>query len=215
VKLQFGDVLMCVGGESGLQEAAKEAGDSHRELEHPALLPVVIGIALGVLLGSWPISLPGLPAPVKLGLAGGPLLVAIALSSIGRVGPLVWYLPSSANAALRELGIALFLSAVGLKAGAAFVPALASGDGLRWMAWASLITLLPLVVVAVLAQVLLKLRFGALCGLLSGSMTDPPALAFAQGMTRSDAPALTYATIYPLVMILRILCAQAIVLLFS
>lgn len=215
LRLQFGDTLLCVGGKDGLTQAAAEAGDSHKELEHPALLPVFVGIALGVLLGSFPFAVPGVPAPIKLGMAGGPLLAAIGLSALGRIGPLVWHLPHSANAALREFGIILFLGATGMKAGSAFVPAFANGDGLQWMAWGALITLVPLIVIALVARIVFKLKFASLCGLLAGSTTDPPALAFANSMTASDTPLLAYATVYPLVMILRIVAAQILVLFFA
>lgn len=215
LRLQFGDTLLCIGSEDALKRAAESVGNSSRELEHPALLPVFVGIVLGIVVGSIPLAVPGIPAPLKLGLAGGPLLVAIALSSIGRIGPLVWYLPPSANAALREFGIALFLGAVGLKAGVTFVPALTNGDGLYWMAWAALITVLPLLVVSLLGRLFLKLRFASLCGLLAGGMTDPPALAFATNMAGTDAPTLSYAAVYPMVMILRIVTAQILVLFFT
>ncbi len=154
-----------------------------------------------------------MPAPVKLGLAGGPLVVAILLSRLGRVGPLVWYMPISANFILREVGIVLFLACVGLRAGDQFVATLVNGDGLRWMAWATLITLVPLLVVALVARAIYRVNYLSLCGLLAGSMTDPPALAFATNITGSDAPNVSYATVYPLVMLLRVLSAQAIVLL--
>lgn len=215
MKLQFGDTLRAIGGEEVLAQAAEEAGDSSEALEHPSMLTLFIGIALGVALGSLPIALPGMPAPIKLGLAGGPLLVAIILSSIGRIGPLVWYLPNSANAALRGFGIALFLACVGLKAGASFVPTLINGGGLAWMGWAVLITIVPLAIVAVAARLWLKMGFPSLCGLLAGGMTDPPALTFAQSMTPSDAPAVSYATVYPLVMISRIAAAQILIIFFA
>lgn len=215
LRLQFGDVLLAVGGEEVLSQAAEEAGDSHQELEHPSMLTLFIGVGLGVALGSWPIFLSGMPAPLKLGLAGGPLLVAIVLSNLGRVGSLVWHLPQSAGMALREFGIVLFLAGVGLKAGDAFLPTLLQGGGLAWMAWASLITLVPLVVVAVAARWWLQMSFPALCGLLAGGMTDPPALAFAHNITDSDVPAVSYATVYPMVMISRIIAAQVLILFFA
>ena len=215
LRLQFGDVLLAVGGEEVLTQVAQEAGDSPKELEHPSMLTLFIGIGLGVLVGSWPIFLPGMPAPIKLGLAGGPLLVAITLSSLGRIGPLLWHLPNSAGVALREFGIALFLAGVGLKAGDAFVPTLLQGGGFVWMAWAALITLVPLFITAIAARWWLKLSFPALCGLLAGGMTDPPALAFAHNITDSDTPAITYATVYPLVMIARIVSAQILIIFFS
>ncbi len=212
--LQFGDRLLAVGSAEALTEAAREIGDSAKELEHPSMAAIFLGIAFGVLLGSFPIALPGFPAPVKLGLAGGPLLAAILLSRVGRIGPLVWHMPPAAGAALRETGIILFLACVGLKSGGNFVPTLLQGDGWHWMALATLITITPLVLAAFVARFALKMPFPALCGLLAGSMTDPPALAFAHSVTDSDAPAVTYATVYPLVMIARIVAAQVLVIFF-
>ncbi|HMP75588.1 MAG TPA: putative transporter [Kiritimatiellia bacterium] len=213
LELQFGDRVTVVGEESSLKKVSVELGDSLKHLNHPNILPVFIGIILGVLLGSIPFTVPGVPAPVKLGLAGGPLLVSILLSRYGRIGPVVWYLPLSANLVLREVGITLFLACVGLKSGGRFVDTLVSGDGLYWMALAALITLVPLVLVAVVARVVYKVNYLSLCGLLAGSMTDPPALGFANQIAASDAPAITYASVYALTMFLRILTAQALVLL--
>ncbi|BCW97290.1 MAG: putative transport protein [Armatimonadota bacterium] len=212
-RLQFGDTLLAVGEEDGINRAAAEVGNSARRLNHPEIVPIFVGIVLGVIVGSWPVEVPGMPAPVKLGLAGGPLVVAILLSRLGRVGPLVWYMPISANFILREVGIVLFLACVGLRAGDQFVATLVNGDGLQWMAWATLITLVPLLVVALVARAIYRVNYLSLCGLLAGSMTDPPALAFATNITGSDAPNVSYATVYPLVMLLRVLSAQAIVLL--
>lgn len=212
--LQFGDSLLAVGTGESLEAAERIFGNSAKKLNHPEVIPVFIGIILGVLLGSLPVHLPGVPASIKLGLAGGPLLVAIVLSRIGRIGPLVWYMPSSANLMLRELGIVLFLACVGLKSGDRFMATLLQGDGLRWMALAGLITLLPMLAMGLVGRVFLKLNYLTLCGLLSGSMTDPPALAFACAANESDAPMVAYATVYPLTMILRVLCAQLMVLLF-
>jgi putative transport protein len=220
-KLQFGDTLRIVGAEEAIEAVAEELGDSAKQLNHPRLVPMFLGIALGVVLGSWTIPLPGMPAPLKLGLAGGPLVVAIVLSRIGHIGPLVWYMPASANFMVRELGIVLFLSCVGLASGNSFFRALMPdgtlasllhSEGLRWMLYASLITLVPLLVVALVARMALKVNYLTLCGLLAGSMTDPPALAFAGAVTGSDAPSVSYATVYPLTMLLRVFVAQALVL---
>jgi putative transport protein len=171
-----------------------------------------LGIALGVVVGNWAFTLPGAPGTVKLGLAGGPLLVAIALSRLGKLGPLVWYMPISANFMLREVGIVLFLAAVGLKAGDRFLETLVGGPGLEWMAAGAAITLLPLLIVGVGARLLLRTNYLALCGVMAGSMTDPPALSFANAVARSDAPALAYVTVYPLTMLLRVLAAQILVM---
>jgi putative transport protein len=213
-RLQFGDMLVIVGREDDIKDVSKLLGNSVKQLHHTEWIPVFVGIALGVLVGSIPVALPGVPAPVKLGLAGGPLLVAIILSRIGRIGPLLWYMPNSANFAIREIGIVLFLACVGLHSGEKFVDTLVHGAGLEWMALASLITVVPLLVVGLIGRIVLKTNYISLCGLLAGSMTDPPALAFANTVAGSDAPATAYATVYPLTMLLRVLCAQLLVLLF-
>lgn len=215
-RLQFGDTVVVVGEEAAIKQVADELGDSVRQLNHPQIIPIFIGIALGVLVGSWPLHL-GLPAPVRLGLAGGPLIVAIILSRLGNVGPLVWYMPSSANFMVRELGIVLFLAAVGIRSGGGFWSTLISnnGQGFQWMGLAALVTLIPLLGMALIARAFYKLNYLTLCGLLAGSMTDPPALAFAGHMTGSDAPSVSYATVYPLVMLLRVLAAQILVLSFG
>lgn len=213
VVLNFGDQITVVGDDSSLKKVAAELGDSVKQLNLPNILPIFIGIILGVIIGSIPFKFPGVPAPVKLGLAGGPLLVAIFLSKIGKIGPVIWYLPQSANLIMREVGITLFLACVGLKSGGRFVDTLVAGDGLYWMLLASMITLVPLLIVGFAARFVFKLNYLSLCGLLAGSMTDPPALSFSHQMTGSDAPAFTYASVYALVMFMRILSAQALVLL--
>ncbi len=211
-ELQYGDTVLAVGEPGEIQKVAAELGDSPKTLNYPHLVPIFAGLALGIVVGSWPFSLPGVPAPVRLGLAGGPLVVAILLARLGKLGPLVWYLPISANYALRETGIVLFLGAVGLGAGDVFVDTLVHGDGLYWMACGAALTLVPILIVALVARALLKLNYLTLCGLLAGSMTDPPALAFATGVSGSEAPSVAYATVYPLTMILRVLSAQLLVL---
>jgi putative transport protein len=214
VTLQFGDTVMAVGEEAAIANVAAELGDSLRTLNHPQIIPIFVGIALGVILGSIPFRVPGMPAPVKLGLAGGPLLVAIVLSRLGHVGPLVWHLPTSASFALREVGIVLFLSCVGVKSGDEFFHTLTQGPGLYWMACGVLITIVPLLTVALFARTVMRMNFMTLCGLLAGSMTDPPALQFAGTVSQSDAPSIAYAAVYPLVMLLRVLAAQILVLAF-
>ena len=214
-RLQYGDTLLCVGDETGLNQAAKLLGNSPKDLGHTNFLPVFLGIALGVAVGLIPVALPGLPAPVRLGLAGGPLVIAIILSRIGQIGRLVWYMPADANLALREMGIVLFLACVGLKAGAKFIPTLMSPEGLSWLFGGFCITLIPILVIGILARLILKMNYVTLSGLIAGSMTDPPALAFANTMAKSDAVSISYAAVYPLTMLLRILCAQLLVLLFG
>lgn len=212
-RLQFGDVLMVVGEAPRIAAVAATVGNSNQALNSPQPIPFFLGIALGVVVGAIPLAVPGLPAAVKLGLAGGPLVVAILLSRVANTGPLVWYLPANANHMLREVGITLFLAAVGLKSGGRFMEVLTGGDGLRWLLFGALITAGPLLAVGLLTRSWKKLNYAELCGLLTGSMTDPPALAFAQQTTGSDAPAVAYATVYPLVMILRVFSVQLIVFL--
>ncbi len=213
-RLQFGDMLMIVGRPEAIDRVSEALGNSVKQLNHTELIPIFIGIALGVFVGSIPVAFPGVPAPVKLGLAGGPLVVAILLSRLGRIGPLLWYMPNNANFALREIGIVLFLACVGLHSGEKFFETLVHGDGLWWMAMAALITLVPLLVVGLFARLVLHTNYVSICGLLSGSMTDPPALAFANTVSGSDAPSISYATVYPLTMLLRVVAAQLLVLLF-
>jgi putative transport protein len=207
--LQFGDILNLVGGAAAIEQVATMLGNAQHKLQQVHMLPVFIGIGLGVLVGSIPFYLPGFPAALKLGLAGGPLVVALILSRIGSIGTLYWFMPPSANLALRELGIVLFLSVVGLKSGGQFIETLTQGPGLSWMAYGALITLLPLLTVGFFARAFFKLNYLSLCGLLAGSMTDPPALAFANAMHPTNgAAALSYVTVYPMVMFLRIVSPQ-------
>ncbi|MFC3914134.1 putative transporter [Pseudaeromonas sharmana] len=212
--LQFGDILNLVGRHEAIEAVANLVGNAQQKLQQVQMLPVFIGIGLGVLLGSIPLYIPGFPAALKLGLAGGPLVVALILSRIGSIGTLYWFMPPSANLALRELGIVLFLSVVGLKAGGNFIQTLVDGDGLLWMLFGATITFTPLILVGVLARTLGQMNYLTLCGMLSGSMTDPPALAFANNLyPQSEAPALAYATVYPMVMFLRILSPQLLAIL--
>ena len=212
--LQFGDILNLVGRPEAIEAVASLVGNAQQKLQQVQMLPVFIGIGLGVVLGSIPFYIPGFPAALKLGLAGGPLVVALILSRIGSIGPLYWFMPPSANLALRELGIVLFLAVVGLKAGGNFVETLVQGEGVLWMAFGVAITLIPLCTVAVLARWLVQINYLTLCGLLAGSMTDPPALAFANNLhPTSEASSLAYATVYPLVMFLRILSPQLLAIL--
>ena len=213
-RIQFGDMVVLVGREEDIAKVSTLLGNSVKQLNHTELIPIFVGIGLGVLFGSIPIAFPGIPAPVKLGLAGGPLLVAIVLSRIGRIGPLLWYMPNNANFALREIGIVLFLACVGLHSGEKFVDTLVHGAGFEWMGLAVFITVVPLLIVALFARLILKTNYVTICGLLAGSMTDPPALAFANSVSGSDAPSISYATVYPLTMLLRVLCAQLLILLF-
>ncbi len=212
LRLQFGDILSVIGEADDIKHAAGVIGNEEKRLRQAQIMPIFIGIALGVLLGSLPLVLPGMPAPVKLGLAGGPLLAAIVLARLGNIGPLVWFMPPAANHVLREIGIVLFLAVVGLKSGGRFLDTLIHGDGLAWMGYGVLITLIPLLVIGFVARLWKKLNYLTVCGLLAGSMTDPPALAFANAISPSGAASLAYATVYPLVMCLRILAPQIMVL---
>lgn len=209
-RLQIGDRIAVVGDRPSLEAVAKEVGNSRISLDKPMLVPILLGIVLGVIVGSIPLNL-GLPVPVKLGLAGGPLIVALVLSWMHRIGPLVWYMPTGANYMLRELGIVMFLACAGLKSGGSFVDTL-THNGIAWVLIAGAITIVPVLLIAMIARAVFKLNYLTLCGLLAGSMTDPPALAFATQVTKSDAPTIAYATVYPLVMLMRVLMAQAIVI---
>lgn len=215
LRLAFGDRITVVGDSEAIGRAAAELGDSLKALNAPNILSVFFGLIAGVVLGTLPFDLPGLPAPIRLGLAGGPLIVALVLGRLGKVGPLVFWLPQSANLALREIGITLFLATVGLKSGVHFVETVSSGQGILWMTVGALVTFLPLFLVGLGARLMGKINFTSLAGLLAGSMTDPPALSFSQTLTGSDAPAVTYASVYALVMFLRIVGAQALVLLLA
>ncbi|GKI67112.1 putative transport protein [Klebsiella variicola] len=213
--LQFGDILNLVGRQEAIDAVAAELGNAQQKLQQVQMLPVFIGIGLGVLLGSIPLFIPGFPAALKLGLAGGPLIMALILGRIGSIGKLYWFMPPSANLALRELGIVLFLAVVGLKSGGDFAATLTQGEGLSWIAYGIFITAIPLLTVGILARMLAKMNYLTLCGMLAGSMTDPPALAFANNLhATSGAAALSYATVYPLVMFLRIITPQLLAVLF-
>ncbi|HAJ7344993.1 TPA: putative transporter [Escherichia coli] len=215
ISLQFGDILNLVGRPSAIDAVANVLGNAQQKLQQVQMLPVFIGIGLGVLLGSIPVFVPGFPAALKLGLAGGPLIMALILGRIGSIGKLYWFMPPSANLALRELGIVLFLSVVGLKSGGDFVNTLVNGEGLSWIGYGALITAVPLITVGILARMLAQMNYLTMCGMLAGSMTDPPALAFANNLhPTSGAAALSYATVYPLVMFLRIITPQLLAVLF-
>lgn len=208
IRLMLADKLFVVGPEAGIEQAARVLGNSLKALDHPQVLPAFVGIGLGILLGSIPITIPGTPVPLKLGIAGGPLVVALILARLRRIGPLNFYMAAGANLMVRELGIVLFLTCVGLKAGGSLVEVITHGPGLTWMAIGAAITILPIAIVALFARRWLKLNYMALCGLLAGAMTDPPALAFANTLATSDGPSVAYATVYPMTMLLRVVTAQ-------
>jgi putative transport protein len=213
LRLQFGDQLLIVGHEEDLDKAAKAVGNSLKELNATHFIPFFIGIVLGIALGTVPIAFPGLPQPVRLGLAGGPLIAALVLGRIGRIGPHVWHMPTNTNLAFREFGIALFFAAVGLGAGASFFQTVFSSTGIYFVLAGLSVTVLPLALIGIIGRVIMKLNFIDLSGLLAGSMTDPPALAFACNIAGSDAPTVSYATVYPLTTLLRIIGAQVLAIL--
>lgn len=210
LRLQFGDMLQLVGTEDSLNDATKELGNAVQMLQETKFAAIFAGIMLGVLLGLYPFRIEGLPVPIRLGLAGGPLVMAILLSHLGRLGPMIMHMPINANRALRELGIILFLANVGLLSGEKFLETVVSAQGVQWVLLGLAVTVLPLLAVGFAARRFHKLNYMTLCGLLSGGMTDPPALAFATSTARSDSPAIAYAAVYPLTMLLRIVAAQVI-----
>lgn len=214
-RLQFGDELRVVGKTEALDAFAKDAGESGEKLSQAAVVPMFIGIALGVMLGSIPLKIPGSSVTFRIGLAGGPLIAAIVLSRIGKIGPLVWHVPPSANQMLRTIGISLFLAAVGIRAGAGFVETLLRG-GVSWILGGALITLVPVLLASLVAVFVFRLNYLSLCGLLAGSMTNPPALAYANSLAPlSDETSMAFVTVYPLTMLLRLFTAQALVLFFN
>ena len=210
--VQMGDSLLVVGHDSDINQVAKLVGNSRTGLNHPNLIPIFFGIALGVLFGSIPIAIPGIPQAIKFGLAGGPLVIAILLGYFGPKLKITTYTTMSANLMLREIGISIFLAAVGLGAGENFVSSIVNG-GYWWILYGALITLIPTALVAILGRVIFKLNFYQICGLVSGSCTNPPVLAFAQNAYGTDYTSVSYATVYPLSMFMRVLVAQVLILL--
>jgi putative transport protein len=210
LRLQFGDRIQLVGRDTDLDKAAAAVGDSIKELNQTQFVPFFIGIVLGVALGTLPIAVPGLPQPVRLGLAGGPLIVALILGRIGRIRRQVWHMPTNANLAFREFGIALFFAAVGLQAGGKFFATAFSPIGISWLLAGLCVAVTPLLLIGSFARGVWKMNFVDLSGFFAGSMTNPPGLAFATNLSGSDAPNVAYATVYPLTMVLRILSAQVL-----
>jgi putative transport protein len=213
--LQVGDRVMVVGPQDAVERVANLMGNSLKRLDHPNIVTIFVGIFLGILFGSLPIAFPGIPTPVKLGLAGGPLIVAILIGRFGYKMKLVTYTTMSANLMLREIGIALFLASVGIKAGANFVQTVVEGDGMLYVGCGFLITIIPLLVMGIFARYYYKMNYFKLMGLMAGSTTDPPALAYANQLTGSNAPAVGYSTVYPVTMFLRILTAQLLILILA
>lgn len=214
LELQVGDRVTVVGTEKNINNVEKVLGNSLRRLREPNLVPIFLGIALGIFLGSIPFTFPGIPQPVKLGLAGGPLIIAILISRFGPHYKLVTYTTMSANLMLREIGISLFLACVGLDAGSGFVDTVANG-GYAWIGYGFIITFIPLLIIGIVARSIYKIDYFTLMGLIAGSTTDPPALAYSNGVAGNDLPSVGYATVYPLTMFLRVLTAQLLILLLS
>lgn len=214
LQLQIGDKLTIVGTQTSIDAAANLLGNSMRRLREPNLIAIFLGIALGIFLGSIPFFIPGIPQPIKLGLAGGPLIVAILISKFGPKYKLVTYTTMSANLMLREVGIALFLACVGLDAGSGFINTIVNGGGAVWILYGVIITIVPLLIVAITGRYFFKLDYFTLIGLMAGSTTDPPALAYSNSTAGNDLPAVSYATVYPLTMFLRVLTAQLMILFF-
>ena len=209
--LQMGDTIQVVGTESNIHDVAKIVGNKPESLSKPNLVPIFLGIAVGVIFGSLPIHFPGIPQPVKLGLAGGPLIIAILLGYFGPKWKITTYTTLSANMMIREIGISLFMAAVGIGAGENFVSSILGG-GYWWILYGALITLIPVATIFLIARLACKLNFYQICGLISGGTTDPAALAFAQGMYGTDYTSVNYATVYPLTMFMRVLVAQLLIL---
>ncbi len=215
LQLQLGDRVMVVGSEQAIAGVEKVLGNKLNRLNEPNLIPIFIGILLGVLLGSIPFAFPGIPQPVKLGLAGGPLIVAILISVFGPKFKLITYTTMSANLMLREIGICLFLACVGLGAGENFVKTIVEDGGVKWIGLGVIITMLPLLIIGIIGRSAYKLNYYTLMGLLAGSTTDPPALSYANAAAGNDAPSVSYASVYPLTMFLRVLMAQLLILIFA
>ena len=212
LRLQMGDVVVVVGRANDLDQVSTILGNSVKRLDRPNLLPIFIGMFLGAVFGSIPIAIPGIPMPVKLGLAGGPLIIAILLAKYGPKFKMVTFTTNSANMMIREIGISLFLAAVGLGAGENFVSTLTNEGGYWWILFGFIITVMPLLIVGIIARKAMKMDYFSLMGLMSGAMTDPPALAYANTVATNDRAAVAYATVYPLTMFLRIFTAQILAL---
>ena len=208
--LQVGDQVYCVGPETAVARMEAKLGNQVKKLDHPNIITIFIGLLLGVIVGSVPFAVPGLPVPLKLGLAGGPLIVAILLGRFGPTMRLVTFTTPSANMMMRETGICLFLASVGLAAGDGFVAAMTDGNGPLYMALGALITVIPLLIVGVIARRFLHINYHSIVGLMAGATTDPPALAYAGTLSERNSSAVAYSTVYPLAMFLRILMGQLI-----
>lgn len=214
LSLQVGDRVMVVGPEGAVNRMANVLGNSVKRLNAPNIATIFVGIFVGILFGSIPIACPGIPVPIKLGIAGGPLIIAILIGRFGYKVHLVTYTTTSANMMLREIGLVLFLASVGIKAGGGFLETIVQGDGLKYVYTGFLITVIPIIIVGLIARLKYKFNYFTIMGMIAGTYTDPPALAYANSVCSKDAPAVGYSTVYPLSMFLRIFTAQIIVLFF-
>ena len=210
LKLQFGDRVTAVGSEAGLKVLEAELGNSPETLNRPQLIPIFLGIVLGVLIGSVPLMVPGLNLKLRIGLAGGPMIAAILLSQLGNLGSVIWYMPAAANQLFRDFGLAVFLACVGMQSGNHFFERVSNG-GVQFVVWGALVTIVPVLLVGIFARRVLKMNFIVLSGWVAGAMTSSPALLFADDLAGSDAPALAYAAVAPLGMLAPILCSQLLV----
>ena len=212
--LQVGDKIMVVGPEDAVDRVANKMGNSIRRLNAPNIATIFVGIIIGIIFGSLPFAIPGMPVPLKLGIAGGPLIIAILIGRYGYKIHLVTYTTTSANMMLREIGLVLFLASVGIKAGANFFETVVEGDGMLYVMTGFLITIIPILIVGPVARLKFKFNYFTIMGMIAGTYTDPPALAYANSVCSKEAPALGYSTVYPLAMFLRIFTAQIVVLFF-
>jgi putative transport protein len=212
--LQVGDKIMVVGPEDAVDRVANQMGNSVRRLNAPNIATIFVGVFLGLIFGSFPLAIPGMPVPVKLGLAGGPLIIAILIGRYGYKIHLVTYTTTSANMMLREIGLVLFLASVGIKAGSGFFETVIEGDGLLYVLTGFLITIIPIMIVGPIARIRYQFNYFTIAGMIAGTYTDPPALAYANSICSKEAPAIGYSTVYPLSMFLRIFTAQIIILFF-
>jgi putative transport protein len=211
LSFHFGDTVIVVGPEQGIKAVEQELGNSNDALNHTQLIPIFLGIWLGVIVGSLPIAIPGMHSSLRIGLAGGPMLVAIALSRLGNIGSVVWYMPPAANQILRDFGMAVFLACVGFQSGDHFLEKLIYEHGIPLVAWGMVVTIVPMLLVGLFARIVMKLNFLTLSGLISGAMTSSPTLFFANEATGSQAPAVAYAAVYPLSMLVPVFCSQFLV----
>ena len=214
LSLQVGDRVMVVGPEDAVDHVSHVLGNSIKRLEAPNIATIFLGIIMGIIFGSLPIAIPGMPVPLKLGIAGGPLIIAILIGRYGYKIHLVTYTTTSANMMLREIGLVLFLASVGIKAGAGFWDTVVQGDGLKYVYTGFLITVIPILIVGTIARLKYRFNYFTIMGMIAGTYTDPPALAYANQLCSKEAPAIGYSTVYPLSMFLRILTAQLIILFF-